>query len=211
MEAGAYVDVTLHNQPKFLIDNGATVTSVSHVLFYRIQKKERSDHKPITQVLISENGTELSVAGNGKFCIDTGQEKFIVQALVTDLSIEGIFDLDFMKRNVCKRYLQQETLQCKSNTYLMAFSGNFQPLKISVYDQKHKLFAKIINDYDTSTSKLQIGNTESCKKFVKRDNALLEKTLVEAREHVPIRLLNVSNNVTTIRTGTTVGEVSPVH
>ncbi|CAG2255030.1 unnamed protein product [Mytilus edulis] len=82
------------------------------------------------------------------------------------------------------------------------------PLKISVYDKEQKLFATMINDYDTSTSKLQIGNTESCKKFVKRDNALLEKTLVEAREHVPIRLLNVSNNVTTIRTGTTVGEGS---
>ncbi|CAC5368541.1 unnamed protein product [Mytilus coruscus] len=44
----------------------------------------------------------------------------------------------------------------------------------------------------------------------KRDNALLAKTLVEAREHVPIRLLNVSNNVTTIRAGTIVGEISPV-
>ncbi|CAG2249595.1 unnamed protein product [Mytilus edulis] len=51
---------------------------------------------------------------------------------------------------------------------------------------------------------------EPCEKFVKRDNALLAKTLVEAREHVPIRLLNVSNNVTTIRAGTIVGEISPV-
>ncbi|CAG2215679.1 unnamed protein product [Mytilus edulis] len=190
MEACAYIDVAVHNQPtKFLIDTGATVTLVSHALFYRIQKNERPELEPITQVIISANGTELSIAGKGMFCIEIGQDKFIVEALAADISIDGILGLDFMKKNNCKIDLQQEILQCKRTE---AFSRGR------------------INDYDTFTSKLQIGIIEPCEKFVKRDNALLAKTLVEAREHVPIRLLNVSNNVTTIRTGTIVVEISPV-
>ncbi|CAC5410714.1 unnamed protein product [Mytilus coruscus] len=103
MEAGAYIDVAVHNQPtKFLIDTGATVTLVSHALFYRIQKKERPDLEPITQVIISANGTELSLAGKGMFCIEIGQDKFIVEALVADISIDGILGLDFMKRIIAK-------------------------------------------------------------------------------------------------------------
>ncbi|CAG2215708.1 unnamed protein product [Mytilus edulis] len=217
MEAGAYIDVAVHNQPtKFLIDTGATVTLVSHALFYRIQKKERPELEPITQVIISANGTELSIAGKGMFCIEIGQDKFIVEALVADISIDGILGLDFMKENNCKIDLQQETLQCKSNTYPMAFSGKIGCYRISAAEDISippgtEAFARgRINDYDTLTSKLQIGIIEPSEKFVKRDNALLAKTLVEAREQVPIRLLNVSNNVTTIRAGTIVGEISPV-
>ncbi|CAC5422756.1 unnamed protein product [Mytilus coruscus] len=202
MEAGAYIDVTVHNQPtKFLIDTGATVTLVLHALFFRIQKKERADLEPITQVIISANGTELNIA---------------VEALVADLSTDGILGLDFMKKNDCKIDLQQETLQCKNNTYPMAFSGKIGCYRIlaaeniSIPPGTETFSRSRINDYDTSTSKLQIGIIEPCEKFVKRDNALLAKTLVEAREHVPIRLLNVSNTVTTISAGTIVGEISPV-
>ncbi|CAC5410704.1 unnamed protein product [Mytilus coruscus] len=116
--------------PSFLIDTGATVTLVSHALFYRIQKKERPD---------------------------------------------------------------------LGTNYPSHYFGKWNRAEHSW-----------VNDYDTLTSKLQMGIIEPCEKFVKRDNALLAKTLVEAREHVPIRLLNVSNNVTTIRAGTIVGEISPV-
>ncbi|CAG2215715.1 unnamed protein product [Mytilus edulis] len=190
MEAGAYIDVAVHNQPtKFLIDTGATVTLVSHALFYRIQKKERPELEPITQVIISANGTELSIASKGMFCIEIGQDKFIVEALVADISIDGILGLDFMKKNNCKIDLQQETLQCKSNTYPMAFSGKIGCYRISAAED--------------------ISIPPGTEAFA-WDNALLAKTLVEAREQVPIRLLNVSNNVTTIRAGTIVGEISPV-
>ncbi|CAC5368540.1 unnamed protein product [Mytilus coruscus] len=88
--------------PSFFNRHGATVTLVSHALFYRIQKKERPDLEPITQVIISANGTELSIAGKGMFCIEIGQDKFIVEALVADISIDGILGLDFMKRIIAK-------------------------------------------------------------------------------------------------------------
>ncbi|CAG2249542.1 unnamed protein product [Mytilus edulis] len=127
MEAGVYIDVAVNNQPT------------------KIHKKERPELEPITQVIISANGTELSIAGKGMFCIEIGQDKFIVEALVADISIDGILGLDFMKKNNCKIDLQQETLQCKSNTYPMAFSGKIgcyriQPQMISVYHQEQKLF-----------------------------------------------------------------------
>ncbi|CAC5382132.1 unnamed protein product [Mytilus coruscus] len=90
-----------------------------------IQKKKRPDLEPITQVIISANGTELSIAGKGKFCIEIGKEKFIVEALVADLSIDGILE----------------------DTSIPPGTEAFSRGRI--------------NDYDTSTCKLQIDRPKT--------------------------------------------------
>ena len=51
---------------------------------------------------------------------------------------------------------------------------------------------------------------EPCGKFLKQDCALIAKVLVEPRDCVPVRLLNVIDAVQIVRSGTTVAELSPV-
>jgi hypothetical protein len=51
---------------------------------------------------------------------------------------------------------------------------------------------------------------EPCEKFVKRDCALVAKVLVEPKDCVPVRLMNVTYAVQIVRSGTTVAELSPV-
>ncbi|VDI25445.1 Hypothetical predicted protein [Mytilus galloprovincialis] len=43
----------------------------------------------------------LSLKGKGSFTLDFGKEKFISEAVVTDLQVDGILGLDFMKKNKC--------------------------------------------------------------------------------------------------------------
>lgn len=57
---------------------------------------------------------------------------------------------------------------------------------------------------------MQTEIMEPCGKLVERDNALLAKALVQLEESVPIRLLNVSDEVKTVKTGTAFGEISAI-
>ncbi|CAC5373580.1 unnamed protein product [Mytilus coruscus] len=43
----------------------------------------------------------LSLRGKGSFKLDFGKEEFISEAVVTDLQVDGILGLDFMKNNKC--------------------------------------------------------------------------------------------------------------
>lgn len=85
-------------------DTGGRLTLVSRALFYRIHETKRISLELLTQAIISANGTELSIGSKGKFCIELyetkyGKEKFIVEALFTDLFIGGILGLDVMEKN----------------------------------------------------------------------------------------------------------------
>ncbi|CAC5424729.1 unnamed protein product [Mytilus coruscus] len=43
----------------------------------------------------------LSLRGKGCFKLDFGKEEFISEAVVTDLQVDGVLGLDFMKKNKC--------------------------------------------------------------------------------------------------------------
>ena len=51
---------------------------------------------------------------------------------------------------------------------------------------------------------------EPCEQFFKRDCALIAKALDEPNDCVPVRLMNITDAVQIVRSGTTVAELSPV-
>jgi hypothetical protein len=51
---------------------------------------------------------------------------------------------------------------------------------------------------------------ESCENFLKQDCALIAKVLVKPRDCVPVKLMNVTDALQIVRSGTTVAELSPV-
>jgi hypothetical protein len=51
---------------------------------------------------------------------------------------------------------------------------------------------------------------EPCEQFLKRDCALVTKALDEPNDCVPVRLMNITDAVQIVRSGTTVAELSHV-
>ena len=66
----------------------------------------------------------------------------------------------------------------------------------------------IVKGYVQDQPKLRKDNEwamlETCEKFLKRDCALVAKALVEPKDFVPVRLMNITDAVQIVRSGTTV-------
>ncbi|CAC5409281.1 Retrovirus-related Pol polyprotein from transposon 297 [Mytilus coruscus] len=216
-EAGAYIDVVIGNiKSSFLVDTGATVTLISNKLFNSLRKEEMLKLNQVVQTIMSANGTELNVAGKGEFHIWIEQKEYLSEAVVADLAIEGIIGLDFFRENGCLINLQEEHMVCHDQKIPLNFTGQLGCYRVSVVEDTciqpgtEALVRGHINEFPSTKNEVGLGVIEPCDKFIARDNALMARTLVKASEIVPLRFMNVSNLVKTIRAGTIVGNISPV-
>ncbi|CAG2228626.1 unnamed protein product [Mytilus edulis] len=84
---GIFVELSIQDVPvKFVVDTGAKLTLVSTGAYDLIPDLYRPN---------------LSPRGKVNFTLDFGKEKFTSEAVVTDLQVDGILGLDFMKKNKC--------------------------------------------------------------------------------------------------------------
>lgn len=80
-EAGMYVDVTINGrQARVLVDTGATVSLISHQLFYAIEEANRPCLSRISQQIISASGTPLEITGKAMFSIAIGKIQYQTDA-----------------------------------------------------------------------------------------------------------------------------------
>ena len=80
---------------------------------------------------MSANGTELTIAGKGFFSLEIGEEQFQIEALVADLSIDGILGLDFMKQHQCSIDLHQDVLKFQNSSVKLQFAGKMGCYRVS--------------------------------------------------------------------------------
>ncbi|CAG2248643.1 unnamed protein product [Mytilus edulis] len=101
-DAGMFVELNIQDVPaKFVVDTGATLTLVSSRVYDLMSDLCRPHLSETSSQIKSVSDKYLSHRGKGSFKIDFGKEKFILEAVVTDLQVDGILGLDFMKKNKC--------------------------------------------------------------------------------------------------------------
>ncbi|CAC5377602.1 unnamed protein product [Mytilus coruscus] len=101
-DAGMFVELSIQDVPvKFVIDTGATLTLVSTRVYDLIPDLCRPHLSKTRSQIKSVCDKYLSLRGKGSFKMDFGKEKFTSEAVVTDLQVDGILGLDFMKKNKC--------------------------------------------------------------------------------------------------------------
>ncbi|XP_063448081.1 uncharacterized protein LOC134727630 [Mytilus trossulus] len=99
---GMFVELNIQGVPvKFVVDTGATLTLVSKRVYDSIPDLCRPHLSETRSQIKSVSDKYLSLKGKGSFTLDFGKEKFISEAVVTDLQVDGILGLDFMKKNKC--------------------------------------------------------------------------------------------------------------
>ncbi|XP_062568971.1 uncharacterized protein LOC134231056 [Saccostrea cucullata] len=96
-ECGLYINVNVQGvKAKFLVDTGATVTLVSETLYRKLPASVRPKLHEVNQIIMSANGTALSVHGKAEFNIGIDQLTYHNEAVVANLKADGILGLDFM-------------------------------------------------------------------------------------------------------------------
>ncbi|CAC5359449.1 unnamed protein product [Mytilus coruscus] len=101
-DAGMFVELDIQDVPvKFMIDTGATLTLVSTRVYDLIPDLRRPHLGETKSQIKSVCDNYLSLRRKGSFKLDFGKEEFISEAVVTDLQVDGILGLDFMKKNKC--------------------------------------------------------------------------------------------------------------
>ncbi|CAC5399826.1 unnamed protein product [Mytilus coruscus] len=101
-DAGMFVELSIQDVPvKFVVDTGATLTLVSTRVYDLIPDLCRPHLSETRSQIKSVCDKYLSLRGTGSFTLDFGKEKFTSEAVVTDLQVDGILGLDFMKKNKC--------------------------------------------------------------------------------------------------------------
>ncbi|CAC5425634.1 USP8 [Mytilus coruscus] len=108
---------------KFVVDTGATLTLVSTRVYDLIPDLCRPHLSKTRSQIKSVCDKYLSLRGKGSFKMDFGKEKFTSEAVVTDLQVDGILGLDFMKKNKCLIDVSANLLHIANFRVSLIFQG----------------------------------------------------------------------------------------
>ncbi|VDH90009.1 Hypothetical predicted protein, partial [Mytilus galloprovincialis] len=101
-DAGMYVRLNVGDiEAKFVVDTGATLTLVSSKLYDMLTPLDKSYLSEVKTTVRSVCGTKLELRGKGRFNLHFSPNMLQSESVVTDLQVDGILGLDFMKRHNC--------------------------------------------------------------------------------------------------------------
>ena len=193
-EAGMYIDLKITDfQTKFLVNTGATVSIVSNKIFNALDKSKRPEVGPLRQTVISANGTDFTSMGQAFFNLIVGTQQCTVEAVIADLPIDGILDLDFMQSQGCVIDLENNVMRYANQELPLYFEDHTGWFRVTVKENISIQPGRemIVKGYVQDALQLRKDNEwimlEPCETFLKRDCALVAKALVEPKDCVPVR------------------------
>ncbi|KAK3083081.1 hypothetical protein FSP39_013432 [Pinctada imbricata] len=197
----------------FLIDTGASLSIFSKDTFDKIKNKPEIDS--VNKKILAANGEPLKVYGRTRLKMKIGKKSYTTTVIIADLNSDGVLGLDFMLDNSCILDIQQQKITIQNESIPLVKSGHFGCFRVAVSETlnippKPELIAKCnvcLNDGLT----LPPGDSliEPDENFLASDRGLIGKLLVSNNKRVPIRIMNVSDDVKVIRAGTVVANLSP--
>ncbi|CAC5372931.1 unnamed protein product [Mytilus coruscus] len=142
--------------------------------------------------------------------------KFLSDALVSKLGVDGIIGLDFLLKHRGIVNVPDKTLNLSEETLPSFIQGRLGCYRVSVSERieippRPEVICNGIVDVDQNG---EIGYfdaiVEPSEKIFNKRITTVARTLVKFADQVPIRLMNVTNEVRQIYKHTVVGQLSPV-
>lgn len=120
-EAGIFVQGNLNgSSAKLLIDTGAFLTLVSRRFYDKLQNEERPELTESAQRILNASGSVVSHYGKGTFSFQIGKSNQVLEAIVADISVDGIIGLDFLRK--CNGNIDLQASSLRLNDEECAFS-----------------------------------------------------------------------------------------
>ena len=212
-EAGIYVQAMINgSKSKMLIDTGASLTLISKKVYDLINHNSRPKLQESAQKVFNASGGILTQYGKAEFCISIGNSETLISAIVTDITVDGILGLDFLKKGNGVINLQTNTLQLNGENCAVSCEGSLGCYRVTAANDIHipprsemVIEAKILGQHTFGKADYII---EPDDKFLERGRAMVGRTLVKGRETVPVRLMNITEEVQPIYKGTTIAKMT---
>ena len=217
-EAGMYVEADIHQvKCKLLVDTGATVSIVSNDIYQKIPDVARPTLTSTNQEVLTASGDKLNILGRGNFLMRLNDTKdMVVHALVAQITVDGIIGLDCLRSNAGLIDLQNSMLEVDGRRVSLKYAGKLGGFRVVAHDkvvmpaQSEMIIRGAVDD---SANKLTYETdmlVEANETFLKKDKALVGRSLVQASKNVFVRVMNPSADTQIIYPGTIVAQVSPV-
>ena len=137
-----------------------------------------------------------------------------MDVIVADIDNEVILGLDFLQNMHCKIDVSQKTLEIQDQTISVDCLGYVGCSRIVASEmvQIPPMFEKIINGtmVESTLENGKLCIIEPSENFSQKGNAFIAKTLTYSRNTVPVRLMNVSEEVCNKYPGTNIAKASSV-
>ena len=86
----------------FLLDTGANVTIVKPSVLNRINAAEHPSLEQVETSMLLADGGSLPFLGSGRFSICLGEEEVFHHVWVTEIELDGIIGMDFIRKHNCR-------------------------------------------------------------------------------------------------------------
>ncbi|VDI29050.1 Hypothetical predicted protein [Mytilus galloprovincialis] len=212
-----YVELLIHDiLVKFVVDTGATLTLVSNKVYDLIPDLYRPHLSATKSQIKSACGNYLNLRGKGNFKLDFGTERFTSEAVVTELQVDGILGLDFMKKNKCLVDVSENIFHIDNLVSVpLIFQGTLGCFRVVSTESvtiparsEIVVSGKVCLSEGQTLPKNDVLVEASENKG--KDYILTARSLVKSNDSIPVRLMNVENEAKTIFPGTTIAQMCEI-
>ena len=99
-DSGLFTTGKVEDHPiEWLVDTGCTITIVASRIFHRIHPDERPEIYPYDGILLSADGTPITVLGQAEMNIQIGPKNVSHMTLLAEISNEGLLGVDFLRKH----------------------------------------------------------------------------------------------------------------
>jgi hypothetical protein len=163
-----------------LVDTGATVSIVSNDICQKIPDVARPALTSTNQEVLTVSGDKLKILCRGNFLMRLDDTKdIVVQALVAQITVDGIICLDCLRSNVGLIDLQNSMLEVDGRRVSLKYAGKLGCFRVVAHDkvvmpaQSEMIIRGAVDD---SANKLTYETdmlVEANETFLKKDKALV--------------------------------------
>ena len=204
----------MNDQPVIcLLDTGATLTIISTKGWEALARTSLT-LTTFEQIISTAPGSPIEVKGNTEVQIKVAESSCYLDVIVADIDNEVILSLDFLQNRNCKIDVLQQTLEIKDQPIsidCLGFVGCSRIVAskmVQIPPMSEKIITGTMVESTLENGKLCI--IEPSENFIQKGNAFVAKTLTYSRNIVPVRLMNVSEEVCNIYPGTNIAKASSV-
>ena len=212
--SGLFLTACINGKPlSSLVDTGATLTIISSRVWETIGDSPCSLNS-FKQVISTASGNPIDVKGKTKVRIRVSKSSCFMDVIIADIDNEVILGLDFLEKNNCKIDIAQGSLVIQNESIKLDRIGYVGCSRVVAKEmvQIPPRSEKIINASmtDSTLEKGRLCIIEPAESFLERGSALVAKSLSYSQTEIPVRVMNITDEICQIYPGTNIAKASSV-
>ena len=208
--SGLFVPAFVNGLPiNCLVDTGATLTIISTKVWETMGCSNLT-LSTFDQVISTASGSPIEVTGRTRVQLKVADCSCYVDVIITNIDNELILGLDFMKLMDCQIDVGQETMVIQGRAIKLDSLGYVGIAKemVQIPPRSEAIIQGKMVESTLGNGRLCI--IEPSDSFLKKGNAMVAKTLVYSQNTVPLRLMNISDEMCSIYPGGNIANAGSV-